>query len=421
MARKEPTLGNLDDLFSDRPSASATKAEAPAELTPSAPSVAQPSPTAQISSATSAPSDAIADTSSTNTTEFLPPNSTVAATDSAATGTASASEAEQALAPSSDSAAAPTSHAALSQDALQATSTAVEEAAVNDESNSLVAPVNMPAQTPPPAPTVSVQMAPGPGPAQAPLVFAGDEGITEVTTPTEPNTVSESAMRAQQPARPSNLGSSPSVDAALASKVVTMTDAAALAKIPANTPNGLVPQTAAAVVAAVVISTSAPASVSPAIKLSQALTRASAFGLRGRVRRIRFITTSALGLLLISSIALPSYWLMQQALAGEALIRFGCLAVVAAFGLWLVISASVRRIHDLGFKAWWLVFPGLNVLALAAMLMIPGSAYSNSFGLPIKRNSLFEWLAFFTFVLLPIGSLPAASIMFQAEIAALIS
>ena len=179
--------------------------------------------------------------------------------------------------------------------------------------------------------------------------------------------------------------------------------------------------TTAAVVATVVSSTPAPASASPAIKLSQAATRASAFGLRGRVRRIRFITTTALGLLLIAGIALPSYWLIQQALAGEALIRFGCLAVVAAFALWLVISASVRRIHDLGFKAWWLVFPGLNVLALAAMLMIPGSASSNAFGPPIKRNSLLEWLAFFTFVLLPIGSIPATSIMFQAEITALFS
>ena len=76
--------------------------------------------------------------------------------------------------------------------------------------------------------------------------------------------------------------------------------------------------------------------------------RATVFGWHGRLRRIPFMVQSAAGILIALVLVLPSYQLMQQALAGIQIMHALGVAVLAIAALVFLISASMRRIHDLG-------------------------------------------------------------------------
>jgi uncharacterized membrane protein YhaH (DUF805 family) len=148
--------------------------------------------------------------------------------------------------------------------------------------------------------------------------------------------------------------------------------------------------------------------------------RATVFGWHGRLRRIPFMVQSAAGILIALVLVLPSYQLMQQALAGIQIMHALGVAVLAIAALVFLISASMRRIHDLGMPAWWLLIPLANLLVLSAMVILPGQLSENRFGPPTRRNSWFTWLAFLLLVLVPIGLIPAAAILFANDLQTLI-
>jgi uncharacterized membrane protein YhaH (DUF805 family) len=113
---------------------------------------------------------------------------------------------------------------------------------------------------------------------------------------------------------------------------------------------------------------------------SQPNTRAAAalwgMGLQGRLGRLDWITALAV-LAAVAAIAQVASlhhphpgWLHAW--------RFG-----AGVALLLVLRASALRFHDRGRSGWWslaLLLPGLNLVALIELLLLPGDDAANDFG-----------------------------------------
>jgi len=97
----------------------------------------------------------------------------------------------------------------------------------------------------------------------------------------------------------------------------------------------------------------------------------------GRMGRARYMRMSLLALLLMTlgAIMLIFPWLMSQ-VNGVELVPLGLSTFFAlvqiAFGLWIAVSSSIRRLHDMGWHPLWLGLCAVpvEVIAVAAVIIL---------------------------------------------------
>ena len=116
--------------------------------------------------------------------------------------------------------------------------------------------------------------------------------------------------------------------------------------------------------------------------------------LDGRTGRLAYAQISVASLVLLTlGLALMIFPMMMSRMNGIELMplgfsMFGAIALMA-FGLWVLVAASVRRLHDMGWSAWWLLpcAVPVEIVAILAMLVLslllsflPGKAEANDWG-----------------------------------------
>jgi uncharacterized membrane protein YhaH (DUF805 family) len=108
---------------------------------------------------------------------------------------------------------------------------------------------------------------------------------------------------------------------------------------------------------------------------------------KGRVRRKLFFPLAGLSTLLLYDWA-GSYMLTKKTVIGSvdptALTALPLLwLALGGAALWLLISMTVRRLHDTGHSGKWAalsLLPGVAVLMLLALSFIPGEDGENEYG-----------------------------------------
>lgn len=105
------------------------------------------------------------------------------------------------------------------------------------------------------------------------------------------------------------------------------------------------------------------------------------FGLSGRTEKASYIGYAALYLLIVFAVAFAETQLDLPVRGELSAIIFIFIVVVAT--AFLMVPASVRRLHDLGRSGWWLLaffVPLANFLLLAALGFVDGQRDTNRFG-----------------------------------------
>ena len=142
-------------------------------------------------------------------------------------------------------------------------------------------------------------------------------------------------------------------------------------------------------------------------------------GARGRARRIAFINIVAFALLMIGGALGVASAYVDAPRDGLFIAKACGFAVIVVASVWLLLTAGVRRLHDLNRSGFWMLtilIPAVNALLLLVLVIWPGKEKSNNFGAPAPRYGLLTWLAFFLVVLMPIGLLPAGWIWYDTQL-----
>lgn len=115
------------------------------------------------------------------------------------------------------------------------------------------------------------------------------------------------------------------------------------------------------------------------------------FNARGRINR----TTFLLGNLIISALALPLYAIDETKLEQlESNLLIGVLAfVLVVAAIYFSICLFLRRLHDLGLSAWFVllaILPGGQFV----LLILPGQKQKNNYG--ERHTKKFDWQTIFS-------------------------
>ena len=141
-------------------------------------------------------------------------------------------------------------------------------------------------------------------------------------------------------------------------------------------------------------------------------------GFAGRTRRIPFINVAAFALLM-TLVALGSASVyVDVPRDGLFIAKAVGFAVVIVASTWILVSACVRRLHDLNRSGLWLLtalIPAINVLLVSILVIWPGRQDHNQFGPLSPPDGLLTWLAFFFLLLVPIGLIPAGWICYDTK------
>lgn len=142
----------------------------------------------------------------------------------------------------------------------------------------------------------------------------------------------------------------------------------------------------------------------------------SLFGFRGRLPRLRFVVhlgaSVSLPTAMVAAALTPLHDLHARTPQLAAALAAASLALVL---LWQV-SATCRRLHDLGLSGWLaalVVLPGVNLLVVALLALWPGQPGTNRHGPPAPGNGLLVWLGYLLLVLAPLGLAPAAALYYD--------
>ncbi len=121
----------------------------------------------------------------------------------------------------------------------------------------------------------------------------------------------------------------------------------------------------------------------------------------GRMGRARYFRLSLLAMLLMTMGAiLLVFPVVMSRTHGIELMPLGVSVVLAALqlgiGLWIAVAASIRRLHDMGWSALWLLacavpveivaLPAMIVLSLA-MSVMRGMPGENAHGPPVALRA----------------------------------
>lgn len=112
------------------------------------------------------------------------------------------------------------------------------------------------------------------------------------------------------------------------------------------------------------------------------------FSVQGRIGRLRFLAWTLVSLLVAAAVAGV---IAISLFAGEQFMLGGLIGMVALLAyLYVNITISVQRLHDLGWSGWlWL----LNLVPLVAsvfpilIMIMPGNTGANRYGAPPPPNS----------------------------------
>lgn len=171
--------------------------------------------------------------------------------------------------------------------------------------------------------------------------------------------------------------------------------------------------------APVVAAIESPPPAAPAKTPAPHYQAANLVGVSGRTRRLAFVNIGAFALLMIASALAVAAAYADAPRDGVFIAKAVGFAVVIVASVWLLISAGIRRLHDLNRTGLWLftaLIPVANALLLLTLIFWPGRQGENHFGAPPPRNGLVAWLAFFMVVLVPIGLVPAAWIFYDTQL-----
>ncbi|EXF92216.1 membrane protein [Pseudomonas fluorescens HK44] len=112
------------------------------------------------------------------------------------------------------------------------------------------------------------------------------------------------------------------------------------------------------------------------------------FSVQGRIGRLRYLAWSLVALLIIGAIA-GVFGL--SLLAGNQMVLSTIVCVVAFVAyLYINITISVQRLHDLGWSGWlWFLnlVPFIGSLFPFALAVLPGNVGANRYGAPQPPNS----------------------------------
>ncbi|TVT86760.1 DUF805 domain-containing protein [Pseudomonas sp. H3(2019)] len=112
------------------------------------------------------------------------------------------------------------------------------------------------------------------------------------------------------------------------------------------------------------------------------------FSLQGRIGRLRFLAWSLVALLIMGAIA-GVFGL--SLLSGNQIVLSTIVCVVAFVAyLYINITISVQRLHDLGWSGWlWFLnlVPFIGSLFPFALAVLPGNVGANRYGAPQPPNS----------------------------------
>ena len=107
----------------------------------------------------------------------------------------------------------------------------------------------------------------------------------------------------------------------------------------------------------------------------------SYFNFSGRIGRAGYLATVA-GILLGSIVTGTITQFTAQRGALE-LVGLAALLFWLVGTLWVGLGVCAKRLHDFGWSEWWrllFIVPGVNVVLLLALAVIPGNAGSNRYG-----------------------------------------
>ena len=141
-------------------------------------------------------------------------------------------------------------------------------------------------------------------------------------------------------------------------------------------------------------------------------------GVTGRTRRIPFINVAAFALLMMLVALGVAFAYVDAPRDGLFIAKAAGFSVVIVASVWILVSACIRRLHDLNRSGLWLLtalIPAINVLLISILVIWAGRRDDNQFGSPSPRDGLVTWLAFFFVVLLPIGLIPAGWIYYDTQ------
>ncbi len=116
--------------------------------------------------------------------------------------------------------------------------------------------------------------------------------------------------------------------------------------------------------------------------------------LDGRMGRLLYAQITFVSVILLTlGLAMMIFPMMMSRMNGIEVMplgfsMFGAILLMA-FGLWSLITASIRRLHDMGWSAWWLLpcAVPIEIVAVIAMVVLslalsflPGKAEANVWG-----------------------------------------
>lgn len=108
---------------------------------------------------------------------------------------------------------------------------------------------------------------------------------------------------------------------------------------------------------------------------------------RGRIGRFHYL------LYLFATVIL--YYFFDGTLDKKSAIYIASEIVLLLFIIIFILPLHVRRLHDVGRSGWFvflLAIPFVNIFVGLYLLLFPGNHNKNSYGPPLKKNLLNDFL-----------------------------
>ncbi|MFF7709882.1 DUF805 domain-containing protein [Pseudomonas sp. NPDC007930] len=107
---------------------------------------------------------------------------------------------------------------------------------------------------------------------------------------------------------------------------------------------------------------------------------------KGRLGRVRYLAWS----LVLMAAMVPAILVLVSVAGAAPMIAAILAALLAIFAIIIGLRFYVRRIHDIGWSAWWLlllIVPLVGYIFPFVLMLMPGTAGVNRFGPPTPPNT----------------------------------
>ncbi|MGY4533566.1 uncharacterized membrane protein YhaH (DUF805 family)/DNA-directed RNA polymerase subunit M/transcription elongation factor TFIIS [Pseudomonas sp. TE3786] len=194
--------------------------------------------------------------------------------------------------------------------------------------------------------------------------------------------------------------------------------AAAPAPAPAPTPEPAASAPPASSLMATLAAADARANSPYATPLAQvadggdAIGELSYFGLQGRIGRVRYLGW-LMGVWLLNALIGGALGGVAAVMAQSELLHSAVTVISVVAWIALLVFFTAKRLHDIGWSAWFdliLLVPGINLLFILLLLILPGTAGANRYGAQPPRNGKGLIVLACIMPLIVVGTLTAVAI-----------